>query len=663
MAEKPDLTLASCWIDDGSKTGAMQLDLRAAPGFELPAGARLAYTAITRIPPGTKLVGARYIARTANYHELAPLDGEQALVAADNGLLWQIRIPELSHRPNHYTDGPKSAFLILPNGDTEAIVCDPLQPDPSHSSKHVGTGNAGTEPSAPPVSRLGALPALPDEAITRWCERAPQLALPQEEAVARSVMALHDRLFCDDPTPFDAAGVPVSLQLRQTKAGEGDDECFVLTFGEQGIAVTGAQSGLFHGLVALVQIWRSARLKSEYFSFPADGAIATHAQHDWRGIHLDVSRQVYSAQSIRDFLDILAWNRFNRCHLHLTDDEGWRLESLAYPTLTHTGAWRGHGLPLLPQHGSGAARHGGFFTREDVKAFVAHADPLHIDIVPEIDVPGHCYAALQSVPELLDPSAMSGGASVQGYVNNALNPGLGATWRFLETIFGELCDLFPSRFIHMGGDEVADGAWAGSRSANSWARAKGHVTSDGAPYSMKMQAAMLRFVSDRLVGAGRTPVAWEEAAKGGGLDPDTAILMAWMKGDSGPMLARAGYRVVMCPGEVYYLDMAQSHAWQEPGLSWAGTASPKTSHDYDPMEPFGGPYAVLAERMIGVQGCIWSENLVSRSLFNHMVFPRLSAIAETGWSDPSHKTWQGFAERAALMPAMPQTPQVSGGLG
>ena len=371
--------------------------------------------------------------------------------------------------------------------------------------------------------------------------------------------------------------------------------------------------------------------------------------HEWRGMHLDTSRQFYTPKAICDFLDIMAWHRLNRFHWHLTDDEGWRLQSLAYPTLTQIGAWRGHGRPLKPQHGHGPDLYGGFYSHDEVRQIIRHAESLNISIVPEIDVPGHCHSALTAVPDLVDPSAMTGGASVQGYVNNALNPGLNATWMFLETIFGEVCDLFPGAYIHIGGDEVAEAAWSGSRSAASWAQAKGLLDDAGKPDTMKMQATILGFVANRLVSAGKTPMAWEEAAKGGGLDPDQAILMAWMKAESGPMLQKQGYRTIMCPGEAYYLDMAQSDAWGEPGLSWAGTSTPRQTYEFDPLFAFGAS----TERVLGVQGCIWSENLITRERFNHMVFPRLAAIAESAWSGAEGQSWDSFSARVAHAPKMP----------
>nr|WP_321454882.1 family 20 glycosylhydrolase [uncultured Cohaesibacter sp.] len=647
------LILNSEWIDDGTPTGKMRLSLMAAPHATYPASVRLAYTALTRIPPNTEMEGARYLSRTANYHELGPL---QALSADADGLLWQITIPALSHRPGHFTDGPSSAFLILADKSTEDIFCTPFTARKSGSEAAVKVDvSVSSEPDLTIETQgpqLGLLPLANEARISEWFIEVPTaLTLPEQLLPAgKTVNDLYERLFAEQP-PFaaDAKALPVKLFPAADLDKASVEGSYKLEFASSHIAIHAEGHGVQAALIALAQIWRAAQHNPSQFAFPARGMVSDWPAHDWRGMHLDVSRQFYEVNAVKAYLDCLAWHRFNRFHWHLSDDEGWRLESHAYPRLTDLGAWRGHGLVLLPQHGSGAARYGGFYSRQDVQGILAHAESLQIEVVPEIDVPGHCHAAMMAMPELLDPSAMQGGASVQGYVNNALNPGLGSTWLFLETVFGEVADLFPGRYVHIGGDEVAEAAWSASRSANSWARAKGYLNEEGKADTMKMQAAILRFVANHLVAAGKTPLAWEEAARGGGLDPEKAILFAWTKAQRANELASMGYRVIMCPGEICYLDMAQSDQWQEPGLSWAGTSNAEKTYHFEPISQL----AENADKLLGIQGCVWSETLTSRERFNHMVFPRLSAIAETAWTEAPRKNWQGFAARQRLMPKLP----------
>lgn len=638
---KSDWVLHSHWREDGSETGKMCLSLHSEAGLTLPDAFCLAFTSITRIPPETKIENAEFVRRVANYHELRPLS------EAIGRERWDCVIPRLSHKPNHITDGPKSAFLILPDGSTEQVECAPFLPEISDEGG-IGSKSVFTEATLPQDSsepQLGLLPMANQVKVESWRKTAPKGLHLEDAHLCRKINDLIMRLSLSDAALFDPHEGEIELEIKQdTRLAS---EAYEIDFQPAIIALRfGDEAGLLYSLIALSQIMLAARRQTGHFAWPEQGLVSDRPCHAWRGMHLDVSRQVYSRQAILDFLDILAWHRLNRFHWHLTDDEGWRLESRTYPRLTEIGAFRGHGLPLLPQHGSGPEPHGGFFSIEDVKEILDHARKLHIEIIPEVDVPGHCHAALMAVPELLDPGAVNGGPSVQGYVNNALNPGLMATWTFLETIFAEVTDLFPGPYIHVGGDEVAKGAWDGSRSARSWARAKGLVDEHGAPDAMQMQAAMLRFVQARLSQAGKVTLGWEEAARGGGLDPDKTILMAWMHAKSGPELARLGYRVVMTPGEVYYLDMAQSETWTEPGLSWAGTSSPEQTYCFGPLVGFDDN----RDRVIGLQGCIWSENLVSRSLFNHMVFPRLSAIAENAWTKEAEQKQESFRLRVTLMP-------------
>nr|WP_321446178.1 family 20 glycosylhydrolase [uncultured Cohaesibacter sp.] len=651
MSEMGELVLKSLWINDGSKTGQIRLSMFGAPGQRLPNDIRLALTSLTRIPQGTELSGAILARRVANYHEFLPIE---PLVGDEAGCLWHITIPALSSRPGHFTAGPSSAFLILVDQSTLPVTCapfeaqdEPCKPVAMHDGEMIPPDIAGSAP------QLGLLPMANRVAIDQWAGEAPQaFLLDGDPSQAYTVNALYKRLYRVDRGPFDAHGSAVSVRLcpmdkERLQKGDG---AFRLAFSPGTISLEVADgTGQLYGLIALAQIWHAAHTAPNAFAMPEIGVIEDWPCHQWRGMHLDVSRQFYEQATIERFLDILAWNRLNRFHWHLSDDEGWRLESLAYPSLTRIGAFRGHRLPLLPQHGWGAEKVGGFYSRTAIKDILEHATRLHIDVMPELDVPGHCHAALVAVPELLDPSAMDGGASVQGYLNNALNPGLNTTWQFLETIFGEVADLFPGQHVHVGGDEVADGAWDGSRSAMSWARAKGLVDGGGVPDTMKMQAAILNFVARQLVDAGKIPVAWQEAAHGGGLDPDKAILMAWLNPQTGPALSREGYRVVMCPGQAYYLDMARGPEWNEPGLDWAGTSSIEQTYQFDPMAGFGAQ----TQSVLGLQGCIWSETMTSRARFNHLVFPRLSAIAEAAWLADNKKDWTSFAIRHPLMSTLP----------
>ena len=462
MSGKNNWILRSRWIADGSETGQMVLHLFGDDGGRFDETIRLAFTSLVRIPPGTELTGGRLVTRVANYHEIAPLSEQPA---PDDGPLWTVTIPALTHAPGHATDGPNGAFLIFPDNATEPVTCEPMERDGPRQDNPTKAPCRPHSPQEREDPLLGLLPMANQVAISSWAKPPDHFTLRDVGHIPpSSVNGLFHRLFGEEWQPYRATGDGLSLSILPAPATLKDRNrrVYRLTFLGEHVSLEADDGNVFLGLVALGQIWRAARLEPERFGFPAMGVIEDWPHHGWRGMHLDVARQVHSKGSILRFLDILAYQRFNRLHLHLSDDEGWRLESRTYPQLTEIGAWRGHDLPLKPQHGSGPARYGGYYSRRDMGLILSHASSLGITLVPEIDIPGHCHAALMSVPGLLDPDAEAGGASVQGYVNNGLNPGLAETWTFLETIFGELSDLFPGPYIHMGGDEVAAGAWSGS---------------------------------------------------------------------------------------------------------------------------------------------------------------------------------------------------------
>ena len=330
--------------------------------------------------------------------------------------------------------------------------------------------------------------------------------------------------------------------------------------------------------------------------FPAAGEILDEPALGWRGTHLDVARQFYGSAEIARFLRILAWNKLNRFHWHLSDDEAWRVEIDAYPELTEVGAWRGHGLPIPPLLGSGPSRHGGYYTKAAIREIVALAGSLGIEVVPEIDVPGHCYAMLQAIPELRDPGENGSYFSVQGFPNNCLNPAREETYRVLETIFDELIELFPFKTIHIGADEVPLGAWSGSprrsrgcarpaarRLADAHAKRLNVVTNTHGADEIEgsgaavLQAEFLRRIQTFLASRGCITGGWEEAAHGDVIDKAKCYLFGWRTVEASAALAAEGYDIVVCPGQVYYLDMANGPDWSEPGAGWAGWSIRRSS--------------------------------------------------------------------------------------
>ena len=373
----------------------------------------------------------------------------------------------------------------------------------------------------------------------------------EAKAAFATASGLAGRLFPNDPPIFGGTG---GIACRARHEAMSDDAYRIAFTPEEVTVFAGSRSGFLYAFITLGQLSRGARVAPGEFVFPATGEISDQPRFGWRGMHLDVARQPYDIAHVERFLDSLAWEKLNRFHLHLTDDEGWRFDVPGYPQLADIAAWRGHGLAVPPLLGSPAARHGLVYSRAELGGLVRRAGELGVTIVPEVDIPGHCYCVLQAIPALRDPGETGIYRSIQYFPNDALNPAVPETYDFLEAVLGELAGIFPSPWLHVGGDEVADDAWLGSPAALALMKERGWTEIH------QLQAYFLQRVQKMISGLGRGTGAWEEAALGGGIDPAGSYLVAWRKSASGLALAEQGYAVVLAPAQHYYLDMAQSDA-------------------------------------------------------------------------------------------------------
>ncbi len=602
---------------------------------------RIAFSMMTRVADEHQCDGATMVRRVANFHEFQPANDT---VIAPGGL-WSFTVDGLTHQSQHRLDGPKSAYLVLADGRRPPVDVGDLAIDPAFDS-----GERKSVPAGRVVLPLSILPWPQDCAITAWHDHAPDMctaatASAAERASFAKVAALAHRLFPAAQKPFrldgDQGGLPVDCWCDAAVPAEG----YRIDFAPDRIGVSHADdAGRDYGLITLAQILHGARTDPETFSLPKAGSITDAPRHGWRGSHLDVSRHFYPLDSVLRFLDILAWHKMNVFQWHLTDDEGWRLEIEAFPELLEIGSRRGADCVMAPQLGSGAETYAGHYSRADVSAAIAHAAALDIDIVPEIDMPGHCTAVLHALPHLHDPDEPRDNyRSRQGYPNNALNPAMPETYAFVETVLGEVAELFPSEYIHVGADEVDDGTWLASP------RAQALMAAEDLAGTAELQAHFFRRVKAIVTALGKKLAGWDEVAEGGGIDTEDTLLVAWREPEMTARIAGLGYEVVCSPGQKYYMDMAQGSGWQEPGASWAGVST--VQHCYE----FEAESGIADERMgalKGVQAGIWSEHLISRALFNHMVFPRLGAVAEAGWTRRDNKDWQRFAALSRLMPQL-----------
>jgi N-acetyl-beta-hexosaminidase/uncharacterized protein YbbC (DUF1343 family) len=352
----------------------------------------------------------------------------------------------------------------------------------------------------------------------------------------------------------------------------------------------------------------------------------------YRGFHLDVARHFFPKEQILRLIDLMALHKLNQFHWHLSDDQGWRIAIKRYPTLTTAGAWRGYGRVLPPALGSGAKRYGGYYSQKEIRDIIAYANQRHINIIPEIDVPGHSRALIKSLPkELTDSEDKSIYGSMHDYHDNVLSPCLESTYQVLDNIYSEIAAIFPSKIIHVGGDEVPEGVWKQSP------RCVTLMHSLGLNNSQELQHYFLQRIQKMLAAKNKNMAGWEEIAQDPHLFSST-VIYNW-KEEKDSLKAAASYPTVMMPADYFYFDQAYNDNPAELGASWAGPVSTFKTYSWK---------ASSANTIQGVEGALWSESVDSKARLDYMVFPRLLALAEVAWTPQALRDWKNFSERASL---------------
>jgi len=373
-------------------------------------------------------------------------------------------------------------------------------------------------------------------------------------------------------------------------------------------------------------------------------SIVDEPRFAWRGMHLDVGRHFFPVEDIKAFIDWLAFHKLNVFHWHLTEDQGWRIEIRKYPKLTEVGAWRESTPPYGNRNSDDGERYGGFYTQDQVREVVAYAKARHVTIVPEIDMPGHMAAAIAAYPEL-------GNSDIPGYAPKVMTRWgvhpytLAPTeevFGFVDDVLTEICELFPSEYIHIGGDEAPKGQWEKSPRVRELMKEKG--LEDG----HAVQSYFIKRVEKILESKGRRLIGWDEIREGG-LAP-SATVMCW-QGDaigSAVASAREGHDVVMAPNQGLYFDHYQFPAKQE----LAKGAEFEAIGGYRPLEAVYGydpvPASLTteqAEHVLGVQAQLWTEYMHDWDKVEYMAFPRIAALAEVAWTPVARKNYDDFSKR------------------
>ncbi|WP_037797661.1 beta-N-acetylhexosaminidase [Streptomyces sp. Mg1] len=451
--------------------------------------------------------------------------------------------------------------------------------------------------------------------------------------------------------PEAAGDADIRLRLDPRLGADLGPEGYRIGVDGSGVELAGASAaGLFWAAQTLRQLLgadahRKAPLPGRVWSLP-HGSVEDGPRFGWRGMMLDVARHFMPKDGVLRYIDLLAAHKLNVLHLHLTDDQGWRIEIKRHPRLTEVGAWRprsrwGHrASPLWNE-----TPHGGFYTQDDIREIVAYAAERHVRVVPEIDVPGHSQAAIAAYPELgnadvVDTAAL-GVWDDWGVSENVLAP-TEDVLRFYEGVFEELLELFPvevSPFVHVGGDECPKAQWRASAAAQERIRELGVAGEDG------LQSWFIRHFDTWLAARGRRLIGWDEILEGG-LAPGAAV-SSWRGYAGGIAAAGAGHDVVMCPEQQVYLDHRQADGAGEP-VPIGYVRSLEDVYRFEPVPPQLSPEAAV--HVLGAQANVWTEVMENQGRVDYQVFPRLAAFAEVVWSrlpESAGRDWDGFEERMA----------------
>lgn len=427
----------------------------------------------------------------------------------------------------------------------------------------------------------------------------------------------------------------------------GPEGSYTLRVSKESVRIEGKDpQGVFYGVQSLIQLLPVQR--SQTLQIP-EVQIADAPRFVYRGMHLDVGRHFFPVSFIKKYIDYLAFHKMNYFHWHLTDDQGWRIEIKKYPRLTQVGGYRnGTIIGHFPGTGNDNTRYGGYYTQEEVKDVVAYAALRYITVIPEIEMPGHASAAIAAYPELScfpsestkfpDKTVWAGdttGKQVQqtwGVFTDVFAP-TEKTFAFLQDVIDEVIALFPSKYIHVGGDECPKDNWRRSEFCQQLMKEKGLKNEH------ELQSYFIQRMEKYINSKGRTIIGWDEILEGG-LAPN-ALVMSWRGEQGGIAAAQQHHQVIMTPGSHVYLDHSQVKP--DDSLTIGGYTSVKKVYSYEPV-----PKELNAEEaryVLGAQGNVWTEYMKFPSKVEYQIFPRISALSEVLWSRKDAKSWDDFKPR------------------
>ncbi|MDP8231975.1 MAG: beta-N-acetylhexosaminidase [Candidatus Zophobacter franzmannii] len=397
-----------------------------------------------------------------------------------------------------------------------------------------------------------------------------------------------------------------------------DIEEYKLSVEEKSITITSSTSaGFFYALQTL----RQSMYKDESGEFQIPLMVVNDApRFEWRGLHIDVCRHFFSIDFIKKQLDLMAMYKLNKFHWHLTEDQGWRIEIKKYPLLTSKSAWRTE---------KDGTQYGGFYTQEEIKEVVAYAGKLQIEVIPEIELPGHALAALASYPQYSCIGGPFEVIDVWGVTEDVYCAGKDDTFDFLNDIISEVCELFPSKYFHIGGDGCPKTRW------HECPDCQNRMKTEGLADEKELQSWFIRQIEKTLIVNGKTLIGWDEILEGG--LADSAIVMSWQGIEGGIQAVKQGNKAIMTPWANMYFDKRpypEDTKVDLPILTWEDV------YNYEPIP--AGLSAEEAKLIMGAQANIWTEHIYTEEEFQYMLIPRIFPLAEILWTTPENKDIESF---------------------
>lgn len=428
---------------------------------------------------------------------------------------------------------------------------------------------------------------------------------------------------------------------------DGGKEAYTINVSSDGILVRAvAPEGIYRATRTLLKSVGTEKTSS--VEFPS-AEVSDWPRFGYRGLMLDVSRHFSDVEMVKRTIDMLALHQLNIFHWHLTDDQGWRIEIKSHPELTEVGAWRDDtvvgrylGGTDYPTDGK---RHGGFYTQEQIREIVAYAKERYIDIIPEIDLPGHTSAVLAAYPQLGCEDKEYKVANRWGVIRDVLCAGNPASLDLFKDIMDEVCDLFPGKYIHLGGDECVKDRWKACPKCQKKIRELG--LKDGSRYSKEdyLQSWFMGEVASFVQSKGKRVIGWDEILEG--VPMDDSVIMSWRGTEGGITAARMGHDVVMTPTSDMYFDQSQTLASQLEEIPVGGFINVMKVYSYEPL-----PASLTPEQQKHILGCqanVWCEYMPEERIRQYQILPRLAALSEVQWTMPERKNYKDFLKRLPKM--------------